>query len=155
MKELKVNLAKSQELQTFYYNNHIKKRLYQPEKSVWLSVKHIKTKQNLKLEQKYFGPFQIVQAVKNQAYRLKLPVKWHIYLVFHILLLGRDITKTKAVDQKLANQLKFEEEEQLEQEIDLILDSMVFAKEVVNGRLLELYYLIYQKKETYVKDTQK
>ena len=143
MKELKVNLAKSQELQTLYHNKHVKKRSYRPGKSFLLSAKHIKTKQNPKLEHNYFGPFQIVETVGNQAYRLKLLAKWRIYLVFHVLFLEKDVIRRKAVDQKIANQLKFEEEKQLEQEIDLILDNMVFAKKVVNGRPSELYYLFH------------
>ncbi len=34
MKELKVNLAKSEELQTLYHNKHVKKQTFQPEESV-------------------------------------------------------------------------------------------------------------------------
>ena len=42
MKELKMNLTESQELQTLYHNKHIKERIYRLGKSVWLSGKHIK-----------------------------------------------------------------------------------------------------------------
>ena len=73
--------------------------------------------------------------------------------MFHVLLLERDVTRREAVDQKIANQLKFEEGEQPEQEIDLILDSMIFAEKAVNSRPPRLYYLIYWKGETYSEDT--
>ena len=63
--------------------------------------------------------------------------------MFHVLLLKKDGTRRKAVDQKIADQFKFEEGEYSKQEVDSIMDSMVFAKEVIDGRLLELYYLIY------------
>lgn len=147
-----MNLIKPQELQTFYYNKHVKKRLYWPEKFVWLSAKHIKTKQNLKFEYKYFDPFDIVEAIKNQAYTFKLSAKLCIYFVFYILFLKKDITRRETVDQKIANQFKFVKKEKSEQRIDLILDSMIFAKKAVNNSLPELYYFIYQKKEIYIED---
>ena len=143
MKELKVNLTESQELQTFYHNKHVKKRIYRLGKSVWLSGKYIKTKRNPKLEHKYLDPFEIVEAVGKQAYKLKLPAKWRIHLVFHVLLLKRDVIRREAVNQKIANTLEFEEGEQPEQEADSIMDSMVFAEEAVDSRPPGLYYLIY------------
>ena len=89
IKELKSNMAESQELQILYHSKHVKERTYRPGESVWLSGKHIKTKQILKLEHKYLGPFEIVEAVGNQAYRLKLPFKWRIHPVFHVSLFGK------------------------------------------------------------------
>lgn len=58
IKELKVNLTESQELQTIYHNKHVKERTYRPGESVWLSGKHIKTKRKPKLEHKYLGPLR-------------------------------------------------------------------------------------------------
>ncbi len=63
--------------------------------------------------------------------------------MFHILLLERDVTRKEAVDQKIADQLEFEEREKLEQEVDSIIDSMVFVEEAIDGRLPGLYYLIH------------
>ena len=103
LKELKMNLTESQELQTFYYNKHLKERIYWSGKSVRLSGKHIKTKQKLKFTNKYLGPFEIMKAVGKQAYKVKLPAKWRIIPVFHMLLLEKDIIRKKAVDQKIAN----------------------------------------------------
>ena len=82
MKELKVNLIESQELQAVYHNKRVEKRNYQPGDSVWLSGKYIKTKKNLKLEHKYLDPFEILEAVGKQAYKPKLPAKWRIHPVF-------------------------------------------------------------------------
>ena len=118
-----------------------------------MSGKHIKTKRNPKFEYKYLGPFEIVEAVGKQAYKLKLPAKWYIYLVFYVLLLERNVTRREAVDQKIANQLEFEEREQSEQEADSIIDSMVFAEEAVDSRPPELYYPIYKKGKTHLEDT--
>ena len=52
IKELKANLAESQESQMLYHNKDVKEISYRPGESVWLSRKHIKTKRNPKLEQK-------------------------------------------------------------------------------------------------------
>ena len=109
MKELKMNLTESQELQTLYHNKHMKERSYRSGESVWLSEKHVKIKRNSKLEHKYLGPFEMVEAVGKYAYRLKLPRKWRIHPVFHVSLLERDVTRKEAVDQKIADQLEFEQ----------------------------------------------
>lgn len=114
-----------------------------------MSAKHIKTKRNPKLEHKYLGPCEILEAVGKQAYKLKLPAKWRIHPAFHVSLLERDVTRREAVDQKIADQLRFEEGEQPEQEVDSIMDSMVFAEEAVDGRPPWLYYLIHWKGETH------
>lgn len=128
IKELKVNLTESQELQTIYHNKHVKERRYRHRESVCLSGKHITTKRNPKLEHKYLGPFEILEAVERQAYKLKLPAKWRIHPVFHVSFLERDIRRREAVDQQIAEQLEFEEGNPPEQEVDLIIHSMVFLK---------------------------
>ncbi len=70
-----------------------------------------------------------------------------------MLLLERDVRKKEAVDQKTADQLEFEERKQPEQKIDLIIDSIVFAEEAIDGQLPRLYYLIQWKEETNTEDT--
>lgn len=143
MRELKGNLTESQELQILYHNKNVKEHTYWPGKLVRLSGKYIKTNQNSKLKYKYLGPFEIIEAVGKKAYRLKLPTKWRIYHLFHVSLLETDVTRREVVDQKIADQLEFEEGEQPEQEIDSIMDSMVFAEEAIDSRLPGLYYLIH------------
>ena len=120
---------------------------------MWLNGKNIKTKQNPKLEHKYLGPFEILETVGKEAYKLKLPAKWCIHPIFHVLLLEKDIIRRKAVDQKIANQLELKERKQPEQEVDSIIDSMVFVKEAIDSKPLGLYYLIYWKGETHAEDT--
>lgn len=97
--------------------------------------------ENPKLENKYLGPFEILEAVRKQAYKLKFPAKWRIYLVSHVLLLEKDFTRREAVDQKIADQLEFEEGEDPEQEVDSIIDSMVFAEEAMTNWVLLSYSL--------------
>ena len=91
LKELMVvyckNLYHAQELQKQAHDKGVKPRSYIFNKKVWLNNKFIKTKQNRKLEAKFFGPFQVFHPVKKQAYKLELARNWRIYDVFHVLLL--------------------------------------------------------------------
>ena len=57
------NLYHSQELQKCYYDKHAKPRSYVPGNKVWLNSKYIKTKQNRKLEAKFFGLFRVLHPV--------------------------------------------------------------------------------------------
>lgn len=68
------------------------------------------------------------------------------------IILEINIRKKKVVDQKIANQLEFKEGEWLKHKVDIIIDSIVFAKEATDSRSSRLYFLIYQKRETYAED---
>ena len=57
------NLQHTQELQKCYYDKHAKPRSYALGDKVWLNSKYIKTKQNRKLELKFFRPFQVLHLV--------------------------------------------------------------------------------------------
>ena len=61
------NLYYAQELQKQAYNKGIKPRSYAPNNKIWLNSKYIKTKQNQKLEVKFFGPFWVLHPVEKQA----------------------------------------------------------------------------------------
>lgn len=62
------NLLHTQELQKKTHNKEIKLRSYVPGKKIWLNSKY-------KLENKFFGLFQVLHPVDKQAYKLKLPAK--------------------------------------------------------------------------------
>ena len=51
------NLQHAQDLQKQAHDKGTKPRSYGPGDKVWLNSKYIKTKQNWKLEAKFFGPF--------------------------------------------------------------------------------------------------
>ena len=87
------NLHHAQELQKQAHNKGVKLRSYVPSDKVWLNSKYIKTKQNRKLEAKFFGLFQVLHPVRKQVYKLKLSRKWRIHDVFHVSLLKQDITR--------------------------------------------------------------
>ncbi len=132
-----------QELQKQYHNKHTKPRSYTLGKKVWLNSKYIKTKQNRKLEAKFFGPFRVLHLVGKQAYKLELSKKWKIYDVFHVSLLKQDTTSKGRVDET-TSRLEFENEGDGEEyKVEAICDSTVYAKELNSGyHLSGLYYLV-------------
>ena len=69
------NLLHAQELHKRAYDKGVKPQSYALGEKVWLNSKYIKTKQNRKLETKFFGFFQILHPVGKQAYKLDLSIK--------------------------------------------------------------------------------
>ena len=69
------NLHHAQELQKQAHNKGVKSQSYALGNKVWLSSKHLKTKQNRKLEVKFLSFFQVLHPVGKQAYKLELPKK--------------------------------------------------------------------------------
>ncbi len=84
----------AQEVQKWYHDKHTKPRCYALDKKLWLNNNYIKTKQNHKLEAKFFELFRVLYLVEKQVYKLKLSKKWNIHNIFHISLLEED-TKRK------------------------------------------------------------
>ena len=95
------NFQHAQKLQKRASNKSLKPKSYTPGDKIWLISKYIKTKQNLKLEAKFFGPFQVLYLVGNKAYKFKLPKWWRIHDIFHVLLLEQNTTKKDRVDKKV------------------------------------------------------
>ena len=67
------NLQHAQNLQKQAHDKSPNPRNYAPGDKVWLNNKYIKTKQNRKLEAKFFELFWVLQLVRKQAYKLELP----------------------------------------------------------------------------------
>ena len=151
--ELKNNLQLAQDNQAKYHNRTVKERCYAPDDMVWLNSKHIKTKRNKKLEHKFLGPFKVLRPVGTQAYELELPKSWKIHPVFHVSLLERDTTRREVVDEQMAEQLEFEDDDMQEYEVECIRDSAVYAKEAEDGRPAGLYYLVHWKGYPDAEDT--
>ena len=59
----------AQKLQKRAHNKGFKPKNYVFGDKVWLNSKYIKTKQNRKLEMKFFGPFRVLYPVGKQAYK--------------------------------------------------------------------------------------
>ena len=105
---------------------------------VWLNSKYIKTKQNQKLEAKFFGLFWVLHPANKQAYKLKLLKKYKIHNVFYVSLLEQGTTRKERVKKvpKLKNG-----NDSKEYKIKVIWNSMVYARES-EGHLPRLYYLV-------------
>ena len=71
----KKNLYYAKKLQKWAYNKDIKYKIYSSNNKFRLNSKYIKTKQNRKLETKFFGSFQVLHLVCKQVYKLKLSRK--------------------------------------------------------------------------------
>lgn len=69
------NLYHTQKLQKGVHDEDIKSKSYAFNNKVWFTSKYIKTKQNRKLELKFFRLFRILHPVKKQTYKLKLFAK--------------------------------------------------------------------------------
>lgn len=70
------------------YNGRHKKQCFAKGDLVTLSAKNLQVKRpNRKLSFKFLGPFEVLDLVGKQAYRLKLPKSMKIHPVFHVSLL--------------------------------------------------------------------
>ena len=86
----KKNLLKSVQKQQLYYNKKHRMIEYEVGDLVLLSSRNLNFKNvPVKLQQKFVGPFEIVEKIGPQAYKLQLPENWNIHNVFHISLLKR------------------------------------------------------------------
>ena len=135
LKELMIicqeNLHHAQEFQKQAHNKDVKPKSYASGDKVWLNNKYIKTKQNRKLEAKFFRPFQILHPVRKQAYKIELSRKWRIYDVFHMSLLEQDTTRKGRVDENATEltELDASDNEGGEYKVEAIYDSAVYARE--------------------------
>ena len=135
------NLLHAQELQKRAHDKGVKPRSYAPGNKVWLNSKYIKTKQNRKLEAKFFEPFWLLHPVGKQAYKLEPPKRWRIHDIFHVSLLEQDTTKKQRIDENVTK-LEFDARNSKKYEVEAIWDSAIYRMVLESGHLLSLYYLV-------------
>ena len=135
------NLHYAQKLQKRAHDKGVQPRSYAISDKVWLNSKYIIMKQNRKLEAKFLRPFRVLHLVGKQAYKLKLPKKWRIHKVFHVLRREQDNTRKERVDKNVT-QLEFDAGNSKEYKVEVIQDSTVYAMESESSHLPGLYYLI-------------
>ncbi len=69
------NSVHTQKLYKRAYDKWVKNCSYALSEKIWLNRKYIKTKQNQKPKNKFFGLSQVLYTVEKQVYKLELPTK--------------------------------------------------------------------------------
>ena len=73
-----------------YYNRQHRDIEYRVGDLVLLSTKNLKFKNvPVKLQKRFVGPFEIIEKIGAQAYKIQLPDDWFIHNVFHVSLLKK------------------------------------------------------------------
>ena len=130
-------LHHAQKFQKRAHNAGVQPWSYVSSENIWLNSKYIKTKQNHKLEAKFFGSFQMLHPVGKQAYKLEFSTNGKIHNIFHVSLLEQDTIRKKheflVLEVELGNNKEYA--------IEAIQDSTIYAKEA-NRHLPGLYYLV-------------
>lgn len=86
-----------------------------------------------------FVVFWVLHPMRNQAYNIELSGKWKIYDVFHVLLLEENITRKRGVETAI----KLDKGNSKKYKVEIIHDGKIYAKELDNGHLLDLHYLVF------------
>ena len=136
------NLFHAQKLQKKANDKGMKPESYALGEKVWLNSKYIKTKQNSKLEAKFFRPFQILHPVEKQTYKLDLLIKWKIYNIFYVSLLEKNTIRKRQMNELFPKpEPEFDVGNNKEYKVEAIIDSAVYAKEA-ERHLPGRYYLV-------------
>ena len=84
----RVHMEKAVAAQKSYYDKKHWDVQFTIGDSILLSTQNLKLKSiPHKLQQKFCGPYKVLEKIGAQAYHLKLPDTWRIHPVFHVLLL--------------------------------------------------------------------
>lgn len=87
---IKDAIAKAQESQRRFYNRGRRDPQFAKGDKVWLAALNIrKLRDNEKLDYKQLGPYEVIEKVGSNAYRLRLPPYLKVFNVFHVSLLQR------------------------------------------------------------------
>ena len=120
------NLVKAAEDMKRFYDWHAGQEVtYEPGSMVFLDGRHIKTNRpSAKMEDKWFGPFEVLAKVGASAYRLKLPRNWkQVHPVFNISLLKPANEPAFDLQRKPPPPPPTIVDDEEEYEVDEILDS--------------------------------
>jgi hypothetical protein len=88
-----------EEQKKHYDNKHMDKK-FQVREKVMLRAKNIRQlRPSAKLADKYLGPFEVLETLGDQAYRLKLPPSYRIHDVFYVSLLEPWFPRAGAIEE--------------------------------------------------------
>ena len=130
--ELKYRRAEANVQYSTHYNKKRLPKSYNVGEMVWLNEKNIKTKKpSKKLEARRYGPYEIVEKIGRQAYRLDLPSRSRIHPVFNVNLIESFHPREGEENRPPATELLVEDAGNESWEVDGILDS----RRTTNGRV--------------------
>ena len=99
---------------------------------VYINAEHLPAQHSTKkLDQKYYGPYEVVEAAGPSAYQVWILMSWKIYNIFNEILLKPyhepQYPRQKAIEQEKWNKQEDETAEN-EYEVENLLDSWISKK---------------------------
>ena len=109
---VKKALMKAQDRMKKYYDQGRRDVSFEPGDYVYLKLqlyrqKSLKKRFNVKLSQRYYGPFKVLKRVGEVAYKLELPESSLLHPMFHVTVLKKMMGEPKYVVEELPS---FDEE---------------------------------------------
>ncbi|KAL5525264.1 hypothetical protein ACEPAF_9134 [Sanghuangporus sanghuang] len=132
------NLTQANEDMKRFYDRHAGKSItYEAGQKVFLDGRNIKTiRPTKKMDDKWFGPFEVVEKVGASAYRLKLPKTWKkVHPVFNEILLKPAVQPSFESQKKPPPPPPVIIDEQEEYEVEEILDSRLHRGKLHPGQV--------------------
>lgn len=128
--ELRSTLKFSQETYSKFANQRRQPHCFKIGDNVFLNRKNIKTtRPSLKLDDKFFGPFKIIEKINDVSFKLKLPKTLKIHPVFHVSLFKRkDPDNISLPSTPPPDPISIDNN--LEYEVEAILDSKRYRNSV-------------------------
>ncbi|KAL5834882.1 hypothetical protein ACOSQ4_014379 [Xanthoceras sorbifolium] len=110
--KVKKELEKAQGRMKKYYDQSRREVSFEAGDFVYLKLqpyrqKSLKKKFNVKLSQRYYGPFKVLERIGEVAYRLDLPPTSRLHLVFHVSVLKQRVGSPNLIADDLPS---FDEE---------------------------------------------
>ena len=120
---LKASLAKRRETMGKYFDQHRQPKTFQPGDRVLLDARNIRSRRpSAKLDMKNLGPFEVLEAIGDNAYKLALPATLPIHPVFHVELLHQANTDERPAEQPEYESLFELDTDDIEWEVEGLVD---------------------------------
>ena len=104
--KVKKELEKAQGRMKKYYDQGRRDVSFEPGDFVYLKLqpywqKFLKKKFNVKLSQRYYGPFKVLERIGEVAYKLELPSTSRLHPVFHVTVLKKRVGNPSLISSDL------------------------------------------------------